>query len=96
VIGGFASTSDTAGLADYLCHRAVRIESTSGVKESLLQLLHLLQVGEMAIPTLAAIFLEINALVIAVMIILALVLLFEALPYLEELVRSIGARRRAT
>ena len=32
-------------------------------------LLHLLQLGEMAIPTLAAIFLEINALVIATMII---------------------------
>src|SRR5437879_13171630 len=54
-----------AGFADYLCHRASHIESTSGPKESLL---HLLQLGEMAIPTLAAIFLEINALVIAIMI----------------------------
>jgi hypothetical protein len=55
-----------AGFADYLCHRAASIETTSGWKESLL---HLLQFGEMAIPTLAAIFLEINALVIATMII---------------------------
>src|ERR1700704_5981008 len=55
-----------AGFADYLCHRAASIELTSGWKETLL---HLLQFGEMAIPTLAAIFLQINALVIATMII---------------------------
>ena len=55
-----------AGFADYLCHRATSIETTSGWKESLL---HLLQLGEMAISTLAAIFLEINALVIAIMIV---------------------------
>jgi ABC-type microcin C transport system permease subunit YejE len=55
-----------AGFADYLCHRATSIETTSGWKESLL---HLLQLVEMAIPTLAAIFLEINALVILIMIV---------------------------
>jgi hypothetical protein len=55
-----------AGFADYLCHRASSIETTSGPKESLL---HLLQFSEMAVPTLAAIFLEINALVILVMIV---------------------------
>src|SRR5712671_5610687 len=55
-----------AGFADYLCHRASSIQSTSGWRESLL---HLLQFGEMAIPTLAAIFLEINALIIAIMIV---------------------------
>jgi hypothetical protein len=55
-----------AGFADYLCHRASSIETTSGWKETLL---HLLQFGEMAVPTLAAIFLEINALVIATMIV---------------------------
>jgi len=38
------------------------IATTSGWKESLL---HLLQLAEMAIPTLAAIFLEINTLIIA-------------------------------
>jgi hypothetical protein len=55
-----------AGFADYLCHRATSIETTSGPKESLL---HLLQFSEMAVPTLAAIFLEINALVMLVMIV---------------------------
>jgi hypothetical protein len=55
-----------AGFADYLCHRASHIATTSGVKESLL---HLLQFGEVAVPTLAAIFLEINALIFLVMII---------------------------
>src|SRR5436305_6023512 len=55
-----------AGFAAYLCHRAASIETTSGWKEPLL---HLLQFGEMAIPTLAAIFLQINALIIAIMII---------------------------
>jgi hypothetical protein len=55
-----------AGFADYLCHRASRIESTSGYKESLL---HLLMLTEVAIPLLAAIFFEINALVIATMIV---------------------------
>jgi hypothetical protein len=55
-----------AGFADYLCHRAAHIELTSGVKESIL---HLLQFVEMGIPLLAAMFLEINALVILVMIV---------------------------
>src|ERR1043165_7947539 len=51
----------SAGFADYLCHRAARIENTTGPKESAL---HLLQFAEMAIPTLAAIFLDINSLII--------------------------------
>jgi hypothetical protein len=55
-----------AGLVDYLCHRASNIATTSGAKESLL---HLLQFAEVGVPILAAIFLEINALVFAVMII---------------------------
>ena len=54
-----------AGFADYLCHRAAHIEVTSGYKESLL---HLLQFAEVGMPILAALFLEINALVILVMI----------------------------
>jgi hypothetical protein len=54
-----------AGFADYLCHRASNIEATTGYKESLL---HLLMFAEVAVPLLAAIFLEINALVIALMI----------------------------
>jgi hypothetical protein len=55
-----------AGFADYLCHRAASIQTTSGPKESLL---HLAQFGEMAVPTLAAIFFEINALVFAIMLV---------------------------
>jgi hypothetical protein len=54
-----------AGFADYLCHRAAHIERTSGVKESAL---HLLQFAEMGVAILAAMFLEINALVILIMI----------------------------
>jgi hypothetical protein len=55
-----------AGFTDYLCHRAARIEHSSGAKESAI---HLLMFAEMAVPTLAAIFLEINALVLALMIV---------------------------
>jgi hypothetical protein len=45
-------------------HRASQIERTSGWKESVL---HLLQFGEMAVPVLAALFLEINSGVILIM-----------------------------
>jgi hypothetical protein len=55
-----------AGFADYLCHRATHIERTSGWKESAL---HLLQFGEMAIPVLAALFLEITSGVLVLMVI---------------------------
>jgi hypothetical protein len=54
-----------AGFADWLCHRASNIQNTSGVKESLI---HLLMFIEVAIPILAAMFLEINAMIIVVMI----------------------------
>ena len=54
-----------AGLTDYLCHRATDIAHTTGPKESLL---HLLMFGEIAIPLLMCLFLDINALVFAVMI----------------------------
>src|SRR3954454_12087310 len=53
-----------AGFADYLCHRAAHIERTSGWKESVL---HLLQFAEMALPILAAMFLEITSGVILLM-----------------------------
>jgi hypothetical protein len=55
-----------AGFADWLCHRASSISTTSGAKESLI---HLLMLTEMAIPVTAAMALEINALVILVMIV---------------------------
>ncbi len=54
-----------AGFADYLCHRASRIECTSGPKESLL---HVAQLAEAGLPLLAALLLEINAGVILLMI----------------------------
>jgi hypothetical protein len=55
-----------AGFADWLCHRASHIESTTGAKESLIHLLMFVEVG---IPLLAAMFLDVNALVIAIMIV---------------------------
>jgi hypothetical protein len=55
-----------AGFADYLCHRASNIATTSGAKESIL---HLLQFDEMAVAVLAALFLEINALVLLIMLV---------------------------
>jgi hypothetical protein len=54
-----------AGCADWLCHRASHIETTSGAKESML---HLLMFAEIGVPLLAAIFLQINAGIIALMI----------------------------
>lgn len=55
-----------AGLADWLCHRLTDIEHTTGVKESLI---HLLMYGELAVPLLACLFLEVNALIVLVMIV---------------------------
>jgi hypothetical protein len=55
-----------AGIADYLCHRATDIAHTSGWKESIF---HLAMFGEVAIPLLMCLFLEINALTFAVMIV---------------------------
>ncbi|MBZ9967262.1 diguanylate cyclase [Mesorhizobium sp. BR1-1-2] len=55
-----------AGFADWLCHRASHIESTTGAKESLI---HLLMFAEVGIPLLAAMFLDVNALIILIMII---------------------------
>jgi hypothetical protein len=55
-----------AGFADWLCHRASHIETTTGVKESII---HLLMFAEVGAPLLACLFLDINALIIALMII---------------------------
>jgi hypothetical protein len=55
----------TAGVADWICHRATNIETTTGTKESLM---HLLMLTEAAIPVLAGLFLEITSPVIALMI----------------------------
>jgi hypothetical protein len=53
-----------AGGADWLCHRRTHIERTSGPRESLL---HLLLFLEIAIPAVLALWLEINALMLALM-----------------------------
>ncbi|WP_025596892.1 hypothetical protein [Burkholderia sp. WSM2230] len=55
-----------AGFADWLCHRATHIESTTGAKESVI---HLLMFAEVGLPLLAAIFLEIDAGIILLMIV---------------------------
>jgi hypothetical protein len=55
-----------AGLTDYFFHKRTRIEENSGTKESIL---HLLQLGEAGIPVMVALLFEINALVIAIMLI---------------------------
>jgi len=51
-----------AGFADALCHRALRIEATSGWRESAL---HWLMLAELGMSVLAILLLDINALVIA-------------------------------
>jgi len=55
-----------AGFADWLCHRASHIATTAGPRESLI---HLLMFAEVGIPLLGAIFFDVNALVILVMIV---------------------------
>jgi hypothetical protein len=54
-----------AGIADWWCHRASRIEKTTGLKETAL---HLLMLGEAAVPVMAGLFLEINPLILGTMI----------------------------
>ncbi|MDZ4689400.1 MAG: hypothetical protein SH850_30355 [Planctomycetaceae bacterium] len=53
------------GFADYLCHRATRIERTSGLTESLL---HSLMLIEMGIPVVLCLFFEVTPLIIVFMI----------------------------
>jgi hypothetical protein len=59
----------SAGVSDWICHRATHIEKTTGAKESLL---HLLMLAEVSIPVLAALFLEITTPVAALMIVVFL------------------------
>lgn len=53
-----------AGFADWLCHRRSAIEATSGTPESAL---HLVMLAEMGLPLLAALYLEVNALILAML-----------------------------
>ncbi|WP_263141613.1 diguanylate cyclase [Pseudomonas sp. RIT-PI-AD] len=54
-----------AGFADWLCHRRTSISTTTGIKESLIHLLMLLEIG---VPLLAAMFLQVNALIFLLML----------------------------
>jgi hypothetical protein len=54
-----------AGIADWWCHKRSRIETTAGTKESLI---HLLLLGEAAVPAVLGLFLEINPLLLSAMI----------------------------
>ena len=54
-----------AGFLDYLCHRSSDIEHATGMKESLI---HWLMLLEVAVPLLLAVFFRINALLLALMI----------------------------
>ena len=54
-----------AGFGDWLCHRVQRIERSSGLKESLL---HLLMLVELGIGVCAALLLQVNAAVLALLL----------------------------
>lgn len=58
------------GFGDYLCHRATQIERTSGIKESLL---HVLMLLEMGVPVLLCLYFEVTALVLVLMILVFLI-----------------------
>jgi hypothetical protein len=55
-----------AGTADWACHRYTGIQHNAGTKESVLHLIMLAQIG---VPVFAVLFLEVNALVIALIIV---------------------------
>jgi len=78
-----------AGFADWLCHRASSIETTTGPKESVI---HLLMLAEMGAAILLALFFRINALVVLLM--LALLVAHEITSYWD--VRYATGRRRVT
>ncbi|POF62876.1 hypothetical protein CFR73_10780 [Novacetimonas maltaceti] len=54
-----------SGLTDWWCHRRTDIEHTTGLKETGI---HLLMLGEAAVPVLAGLFMEIDVPVLALMI----------------------------
>jgi hypothetical protein len=54
------------GAADWACHRAARIEHSTGAKESLL---HLAMMAEAGLPVLACLFLEITSPVLALVLV---------------------------
>ena len=67
-----------AGLADYLCHRASDIEHTAGTRESAL---HLIQFGLVGIPLTAALFFQVDAGLLAIMVLF--IVLHHAVAYID-------------
>ncbi len=59
-----------AGIGDWVCHRRTHIECNAGIVESAMHSVMMVEVG---VPTLLALFLEINALLFAVMILAAVI-----------------------
>ena len=55
-----------AGLSDYVLHKRTHIEDNSGTKESVL---HALQLGEAGTPVILGLLFDINALIIAIMLV---------------------------
>jgi hypothetical protein len=55
-----------AGLGDWLCHRVQRIEHSTGIKESLM---HLMLICEMGVGVCAALFLDVNAAVLVLLLV---------------------------
>lgn len=75
-----------AGVADWSCHRRAGLEHTTGVKEALL---HLLMVAQMGLGVLVAVFLEINS---AVLLLLVALLIAHALTSHWDLHYATGKR----
>jgi hypothetical protein len=55
-----------AGLLDWYHHRRTKIEETAGTHESMI---HLLMMGEIGLPIMIGLFIDVNALVLALMIV---------------------------
>ncbi|MGZ9204799.1 MAG: diguanylate cyclase [Nitrospira sp.] len=55
-----------AGLSDYVLHKRTHIEDTSGTKESVL---HALQLVEAGVPVILGLLFDINALILAIMLV---------------------------
>lgn len=51
------------GLADYFCHRATKIERTTGMRESIY---HIIMGGQIAVPVFLGMFFEINVLLLLI------------------------------
>jgi hypothetical protein len=65
LLWGFLPVWLLAGLADWACHRAERIERSAGLKESTL---HLAMIGELGLGVLAVLWLQVNAAVLVLLL----------------------------